>query len=134
MMSPTFMVAEVFMPQVPSRLRYLPINQSQHSSFKSIINLLVFLVVKFFVLAVSLDVVPSFFDQSNHEHKHQWRNVCKQKPNLQHRNKLGQRNKQEEQVVEELKLIEQHKWNECDHVVLLVFYCIRHESSRCRAA
>lgn len=45
-------------------------------------------------------------------------------------NKLRERNQQEEQIEEELKLIEEHNWDESYHIILLVLDLIGREASR----
>lgn len=87
----------------------------------------ILLIVQCLVLAEALDIIDSLLHQSNHQHEGQRRNVGKEVANFESWHELGQCDEQEEQVVEELELVEEHDRHECQHVVLVVVQLVGHE-------
>jgi len=83
-------------------------------------NLLVFLIIKFLILSVSLEVIVSLFAKCDEQHKHKRSYIREHEADFQGRDELGERDEKEEQVVEELELVEKDNRKECDDVVLLV--------------
>ena len=70
-------------------------------------------------------IIKRLLHHRNRQHKRQRRNKREQEPNPQRLYKLTQRNQQEEQVKEKLKLMVQHQRNKRDNVVLLVIQLVR---------
>ena len=77
-------------------------------------------LVELFISPTPHDVIPCFFDHCDGEDKDKRSHVGKQESDSKGRNELTESNKQEEQVEEELKLVDEHDGNESNDVVLLI--------------
>ena len=93
------------------------------------IHLLIVLIVECFVLLPSCYVIHSFLDQCDQQHEGQGCYVGKKIADFQSWDELRERDKKEEQVVEELELVEQHDWDEGDQIVLVIIEFVSHVSA-----
>ena len=108
--------------------------RSLHAPLSISFKVLVLLVVHDLVLLVAADIVDSLLDHAHHDDKDQGRYVSERVAHLESRDELRDADDQEEQVVEEFELIEQHDGDERDDVVAIVLKLVRHEATWGRLA
>ena len=91
-------------------------------------DLLIILLIKFFIFTHSLHIIKLFFNNGNSQYKYQWSNVSEHETNFQRRDELTHTNYQEEEVVEEFELVEKDYWDQRNDVVLLIILLVSWKS------
>lgn len=120
-MSPTCRLAELLKRYVPSAWSVL------ESSYSRVDHLLILEPVNLIVFPPALDIVHCLLSECHDQDKSKWRNIGEQETHFENWDELGKRDHQKEQVIEELKLVEEHLRHDCYWVVLRVAHLVAHE-------